>query len=87
MISPKKCLDIVRELLTEEAFEKMAQGAIDDAIGGDLKAREWLSKYILPAKPEEAVGDESILVVNFRLVNDEDRAKAQKMYEDIDRDA
>lgn len=82
MLSPQKCLDIVRGLLTEENFTKLAEGALEDAIAGDLKAREWLSKYILPTKPEEAVGDESTLVVQFALVNDEDRQRAREMYED-----
>lgn len=61
---PKRSVELdylkaLNRAVSASQWDKIVKRAIADAIEGDAKARDWLSKYLLPAKvdfsPKEEV--------------------------------
>ena len=53
----REYLDTLIATVTAANWRKVVSQALQDAIGGDPKAREWLGRYLLPAAGSE--GDET----------------------------
>lgn len=47
-------LRVMHRLCDPTTWAKITERAIEDALDGDSTARAWLSKYLLPVKPEDS---------------------------------
>jgi uncharacterized protein (DUF2384 family) len=48
-------LESLKESVSLTQWKKIAKRAVDDAMQGDAKARDWLSKYLIGDKPLIAI--------------------------------
>lgn len=80
MLSPAKCVEIARDVLTETDWRVIVANAIEAAKGegADAKnARDFLAKFCLPEKIDEMMGGERAKVFRFEKATEADYAAAQ----------
>lgn len=62
----RRYLETLNTVCTEARWEAIVDKAVEQAVGGDKYARDWLSKYLLPAATLEGEVGESPLVLVLR---------------------
>lgn len=66
--------------VTQSDWAKIAKRAVSDAKAGDSKAREWLSKYLLPAERSAGVTLLDIAIAEINGLTAEDYIRDQSIY-------